>query len=398
MLTDGLGSVRGVVDTNANVLWSANLDGYGNPFSTVGTAQTNYGFTGEYGLPGGLVHLRARNYQPGLGVFASLDPFEGMMDRAMSINGYGWVEGNVVNAVDPTGNAPTCQTASDCSCYSDNKALFDLCQTQGYPLCPKPILDTCSSVQGLGVFSLSDNDVINAIAIAIFGEGRFAGPEGIQISAAAAINKLRNGNQLRSFGGDYGAALIGLTAHCEGGGYEDTSNERLGVRVGCINNVVNGIMEGVFPGGASGRDYSNASAMRDAVNAVRSQLRYVCGKSNGTFIQQVQDVLNNTTLRLALTFHSSWNEDFRTLKCCMKGSGIIDDFGDVSVLDYRTVVYLDEGIIVSNANMLSYAYDAAQNPKSASEWGICEAAGSNSGYLFPRDIRLACETNPGTYD
>jgi RHS repeat-associated protein len=102
-LTDGLGSVRGVVDTNANVLWSANLDGYGNPFSTVGTAQTNYGFTGEYGLPGGLLHLRARNYQPGLGVFASLDPFEGMMDRAMSINGYGWVEGNVINEIDPSG-------------------------------------------------------------------------------------------------------------------------------------------------------------------------------------------------------------------------------------------------------------------------------------------------------
>jgi RHS repeat-associated protein len=103
MLTDGLGSVRGVVDTNANVLWSVNLDGYGNPFSTVGTAQTNYGFTGEYGLPGGLLHLRARNYHPALGVFTALDPFEGMMGRAMSLNGYGWVEGNVVNAIDPSG-------------------------------------------------------------------------------------------------------------------------------------------------------------------------------------------------------------------------------------------------------------------------------------------------------
>jgi RHS repeat-associated protein len=102
-LTDGLGSVRGVVDTNANVLWSANLDGYGNPFSTVGTTQTNYGFTGEYGLPGGLVHLRSRNYHPALGVFASLDPFEGMAGRPMSLNGYGWVEGNTPNAVDPSG-------------------------------------------------------------------------------------------------------------------------------------------------------------------------------------------------------------------------------------------------------------------------------------------------------
>jgi RHS repeat-associated protein len=106
MLQDGLGSVRGVVDTNANVLWSANLDGYGNPFSTVGTTQTNYGFTGEYGLPGGLVHLRARNYHPGLGVFTALDPFEGMAGRPMSLNGYGWVEGNTPNAVDPSGMSP----------------------------------------------------------------------------------------------------------------------------------------------------------------------------------------------------------------------------------------------------------------------------------------------------
>jgi RHS repeat-associated protein len=69
----------------------------------VGTAQTNYGFTGEYGLPGGLLHLRARNYQPGLGVFTALDPFEGMMGRPMSLNGYGWVEGNVINRIDPSG-------------------------------------------------------------------------------------------------------------------------------------------------------------------------------------------------------------------------------------------------------------------------------------------------------
>jgi RHS repeat-associated protein len=103
MLQDGLGSVRSVLDTTGAVLWSANLDGYGNPFSTVGTTQTNYGFTGEYGLPGGLVHLRARNYHPGLGVFTALDPFEGMMGRAMLLNGYGWVEGNVINEIDPSG-------------------------------------------------------------------------------------------------------------------------------------------------------------------------------------------------------------------------------------------------------------------------------------------------------
>jgi RHS repeat-associated protein len=136
MLTDGLGSVRGAVDTNANVLWSANLDGYGNPFSTVGTAQTNYGFTGEYGLPGGLLHLRARNYNPGLGVFTALDPFEGMAGRPMSLNGYGWVEGNVANGVDPSGISHTidykqlisCQDAVSCPVGQSQEEC--ICQQQ----------------------------------------------------------------------------------------------------------------------------------------------------------------------------------------------------------------------------------------------------------------------------
>ncbi|MBL8120799.1 MAG: hypothetical protein JNJ78_24980, partial [Anaerolineae bacterium] len=47
------------------------------------------------------VYLRARYYSPALGVFPSRDPFEGVAERAMSLNGYSWVEGNVTSgAVD----------------------------------------------------------------------------------------------------------------------------------------------------------------------------------------------------------------------------------------------------------------------------------------------------------
>ncbi|MBL8166066.1 MAG: hypothetical protein JNJ61_29055 [Anaerolineae bacterium] len=49
------------------------------------------------------MYLRARYYSPALGVFASRDPFEGVAARAMSLNGYSWVEGNVANVVDPSG-------------------------------------------------------------------------------------------------------------------------------------------------------------------------------------------------------------------------------------------------------------------------------------------------------
>jgi RHS repeat-associated protein len=104
MMQDGLGSVRAVADNDAGVLWNGSTAPYGDYFSEVGTRQSNYGFTGEYTDPiTGQVHLRARDYNPALGVFGSLDPFEGMTARPMSLNGYAWVEGNVVNAVDSTG-------------------------------------------------------------------------------------------------------------------------------------------------------------------------------------------------------------------------------------------------------------------------------------------------------
>ena len=51
----------------------------------------------------GLLHLRARYYNPAAGVFTALDPFEGMWEEPMSLNGYSYVHGNPVNWTDPSG-------------------------------------------------------------------------------------------------------------------------------------------------------------------------------------------------------------------------------------------------------------------------------------------------------
>jgi RHS repeat-associated protein len=135
MLQDGLGSVRGVTDNAVNVLWAGNYDGYGTGFDAVGTAQTSYGFTAEPQLQGGLVHLRARNYNPALGVFTALDPFEGVRDRAMSLNGYSWVEGNVPNRVDPSGYTFTeDEITSGRGEYSCNCGWIDWEHTQNWML------------------------------------------------------------------------------------------------------------------------------------------------------------------------------------------------------------------------------------------------------------------------
>ncbi len=82
---------------------AAEYDPFGGPIvSPIGTA---YGFTGELTDDNGLVYLRARYLAPSLGTFASRDPWRGSASAPRTWNGYAWVEGNVVNRVDPGGMA-----------------------------------------------------------------------------------------------------------------------------------------------------------------------------------------------------------------------------------------------------------------------------------------------------
>ncbi len=103
MTQDGLGSVRSEIDEVLMVGAAQHYAPYGEPFGTVGNFNTPFAFTGEQVDSTGQVYLRARYYNPSMGVFPSLDPFEGTMARPMSLNAYSWVEGNVPNMVDPSG-------------------------------------------------------------------------------------------------------------------------------------------------------------------------------------------------------------------------------------------------------------------------------------------------------
>jgi RHS repeat-associated protein len=95
--------VRGVVNNTGSLLEHRHFDPFGTLFGGA-MAQSEYGFTGEpFDSTSGLLYLRARHYRPGNGTFASRDPFEGMMSRPMSRNGYSWVEGRVADGRDPSG-------------------------------------------------------------------------------------------------------------------------------------------------------------------------------------------------------------------------------------------------------------------------------------------------------
>ena len=117
-LGDALGSVRQLVDEAGTLTLAKFYAPYGEVMYSAGAGQTDYGFTGETTDANGLVYLRARYYAPGEGRFLSRDTWEGSANRPLSLNKWMYVEGNPVNAVDPTGNSPASETSSQSITYS----------------------------------------------------------------------------------------------------------------------------------------------------------------------------------------------------------------------------------------------------------------------------------------
>ncbi len=106
-LGDALGSVRQLADATSAVTLTQSYAPYGDVTQSTGTSQTSYGFTNEFTDPNGLVYLRARYYAPTDGRFVSRDTWGGDYNRPLSLNRWGYVEGNPVNFVDPSGLMPT---------------------------------------------------------------------------------------------------------------------------------------------------------------------------------------------------------------------------------------------------------------------------------------------------
>ncbi len=103
---DGLGSVRHTFDANANSTYNALYDPYGGVLSTIGTDATSLGFAGEMTDPTALIYLRARYYNPALGMFTQPDPIMGVMGMSVSYNPYPYAHNNPINLTDPSGRFP----------------------------------------------------------------------------------------------------------------------------------------------------------------------------------------------------------------------------------------------------------------------------------------------------
>jgi RHS repeat-associated protein len=101
-LGDALGSVRQLTNQTGVVTLTRSYDPYGTVTMSIGTGQTDYGYTDEYQSQE-LIYLRARMYAPASGRFQTRDIWNGDSNRPMSYNKWAYVEDNPVNRLDPAG-------------------------------------------------------------------------------------------------------------------------------------------------------------------------------------------------------------------------------------------------------------------------------------------------------
>jgi RHS repeat-associated protein len=102
---DGLGTVRFLTDTNANITDTYAYDAFGNLVASSIVTTNNYRFTAQQLDPDlNLYYNRARYMNPATGRFMTMDSYEGSQDNPSSIHKFGYCFGNPVNRIDPTGH------------------------------------------------------------------------------------------------------------------------------------------------------------------------------------------------------------------------------------------------------------------------------------------------------
>ncbi|MGE5371615.1 MAG: RHS repeat-associated core domain-containing protein [Solirubrobacterales bacterium] len=111
-LYNGHGDVVQIVDTDGTIVNEYQYDEYGNTIYAIEEIENPFRYTGEvFDKETGLYYLKARYYQPVNGRFIGKDSFEGDTPNPLSLNQYGYCEGNPVEFGDPSGHY--LETAAD---------------------------------------------------------------------------------------------------------------------------------------------------------------------------------------------------------------------------------------------------------------------------------------------
>jgi RHS repeat-associated protein len=102
-LGDALGSVRQLAAGDGEVVLDRSYRPYGGVLESGGSGASAYGFAGEWTDGTGLVFLRARYLDPGVGRFVTLDPVTGSPDQPATLHRYLYAGQDPINRTDPTG-------------------------------------------------------------------------------------------------------------------------------------------------------------------------------------------------------------------------------------------------------------------------------------------------------
>jgi RHS repeat-associated protein len=102
---DAFGSVRALADETGTITDSYAYDGFGQVVVRTGTTSNDFYYRGEQLDPvTGLYHLRARDYDPSLGRFVSVDSAQGTVVDPRTLNRYTYALNDPVNRIDPSGH------------------------------------------------------------------------------------------------------------------------------------------------------------------------------------------------------------------------------------------------------------------------------------------------------
>ncbi len=103
-LTDALGSVRQLTNSDGEITLNRSYDPYGNVLASSGDGVSTFAFTGEQvDIYSNLLYLRARYYSTATGRFMSRDTWQGDANQPMSYNPWLFGFANPTKYYDPTG-------------------------------------------------------------------------------------------------------------------------------------------------------------------------------------------------------------------------------------------------------------------------------------------------------
>lgn len=103
-ITDNLGSILRIIDSDGNAVFDASYDAWGKQTLRKNEIGYNRGYTGHEMMPEfGLVNMNGRLYDPMLGRFLSPDNYVQLPDNSQSYNRYSYCLNNPLKYTDPSG-------------------------------------------------------------------------------------------------------------------------------------------------------------------------------------------------------------------------------------------------------------------------------------------------------